>query len=402
MTAIPPLEETVSRRVQYLRVFILGFSAFIFNTTEFVPVGLLTDIAESFAIAPAQVGWMLTIYAWIVALMSLPMMLLTRNMERKTLLLALFTLFIVSHLLTVFAWNYGALLVSRIGIAFAHAVFWSITASIAIRVAPPGKETFALSVLATGTGLAMVLGVPAGRIIGQLLGWRATFAVITLVALVVAVILLSLLPKLPSLFSGSLSKVPEVFRNRILLGMYLFIFVIFSAHYTAYSYIEPFLQQVGAVSEHFTTLILLLFGVAGIGGSILFSQFGDRANTLMLVISAVMASVCMLALYFVAQHANGLIFTILLWGAAMMIIGLSMQIKVLSVDSSAADIIMSLYSGIINLGIGAGALLGGQAILLIGLPSVGFSGAFLGALALVILVLLLKAIQVRQVSLNGH
>lgn len=393
MTAIPPLEETVSRRVQYLRVFILGFSAFIFNTTEFVPVGLLSDIADSFAIAPAQVGWMLTIYAWIVAVMSLPMMLLTRNFERKTLLLSLFVLFIVSHLLTVFAWNYSALLVSRIGIAFAHAIFWSITASIAIRVAPPGKETFALSVLATGTGLAMVLGVPVGRIIGQLLGWRATFAVITAIAIVVAVVLFSLLPRLPSLFSGSLSKVPEILKNRILLGMYVFIFVIFSAHYTAYSYIEPFLKEIGSASGQFTTLVLLLFGLAGIFGSVLFSYFGERANTLMLLSGVIIVSLSMSIVYFVAPSASLLIVCVLLWGASLMVIGLSMQIRVLKVDDTAADIIMSLYSGIINLGIGAGALIGGQVIQLVGLGSVGFTGAILGLCALVVILTLLKRIK---------
>ncbi|MBU2022143.1 MAG: MFS transporter, partial [Gammaproteobacteria bacterium] len=220
MISTPSTEDTASRRVQYLRVFVLGFSAFIFNTTEFVPVGLLSDIAQSFSIPPAQVGWMLTVYAWIVALMSLPMMLLTRKLERKTLLLGLFALFIASHILTVVAWNFTTLLVSRIGIAFAHAVFWSITASIAIRVAPQGKHTFALSVLATGTGLAMVLGVPAGRIIGQLLGWRTTFAVIAIIALIIMLAMYRLLPNLPSLFSGSLSKVPEVLRNKVLLGMY--------------------------------------------------------------------------------------------------------------------------------------------------------------------------------------
>ncbi|WP_100636652.1 sugar transporter [Marinomonas sp. ef1] len=392
MISIPSTEDTASRRVQYLRVFVLGFSAFIFNTTEFVPVGLLSDIAQSFSIPPAQVGWMLTVYAWIVALMSLPMMLLTRKLERKTLLLGLFALFIASHILTVVAWNFTTLLVSRIGIAFAHAVFWSITASIAIRVAPQGKHTFALSVLATGTGLAMVLGVPAGRIIGQLLGWRTTFAVIAIIALIIMLAMYRLLPNLPSLFSGSLSKVPEVLRNKVLLSMYLFIFIIFSAHYTAYSYIEPFLKEIGSASGQFTTLVLLLFGMAGIVGSVLFSYFGERANTLMLVSSVVIASLCMSALYFVAPSGSLLITSVLLWGASLMIIGLSMQIRVLKVDDTAADIIMSLYSGIINLGIGAGALIGNQVIQFVGLGSVGFTGAILGVCALAVIVTLLKRI----------
>ena len=394
MTSTSFAEDTASRRVQYLRVFVLGFSAFIFNTTEFVPVGLLSDIAQSFSTSPAQVGWMLTVYAWIVALMSLPMMLLTRKFERKTLLLGLFALFIASHVLSVVAWNFTSLLVSRIGIAFAHAVFWSITASIAIRVAPQGKHTFALSVLATGTGLAMVLGVPAGRIIGQLLGWRTTFAVIAIIALIIMLAMYRLLPTLPSLFSGSLSKVPEVLRNKVLLMMYLFIFVIFSAHYTAYSYIEPFLQEIGSASPQFTTLVLLLFGLAGIFGSVLFSYFGEKANSLMLVSGVIIVSLCMSALYFVVLSSAWLIAGILFWGASLMIIGLSMQIRVLKVDDTAADIIMSLYSGIINLGIGTGALIGGQVILFVGLGSVGFTGAMLGVGALLVLVLLLKRFKI--------
>ena len=386
-------EDTVSRRVQYLRVFVLGFSAFIFNTTEFVPVGLLSDIAHSFSVSPAQVGWMLTVYAWIVALMSLPMMLLTRKLERKTLLIWLFSLFVVSHILSVVAWNFTVLLISRIGIAFAHAVFWSITASIAIRVAPQGKHTFALSVLATGTGLAMVLGVPAGRVIGQLFGWRTAFAFIAIVALIIMLALYRLLPNLPSLFSGSLSKVPEVLRNRVLLGMYLFIFVVFSAHYTAYSYIEPFLSEIGLASGGFTTLILLLFGSAGIVGSILFSYFGEKANGLMMISSVVAMSCSMAALYFVAANTALLVASVLFWGASIMIIGLSMQIRVLNVDPTASDIIMSLYSGIINLGIGAGALIGGQIIYFVGLANVGFTGALLGVCALAVVVMLLQRVK---------
>lgn len=379
-----------SRRSQYLRVFALGFSGFIFNTTEFVPVGLLSDIANDFSISTASVGWMLTIYAWIVALMSLPMMMLTSRIERKKLLLALFALFIVSHGLSVFAWNFEVLIASRIGIAFAHAVFWSITASIAIRVAPPGKKTFALSILATGTSLAMVLGVPLGRIIGQWLGWRVTFGVIGITALVIMFSLYRLLPVMPSLFTGSMKKLPELLKNPALMGLYLFIFMIFTAHYSAYSYIEPFLKTIGLLSENFTTFLLLLFGSAGIIGSVIFGNLGERPNTPILVGCTATVMVCTAMLYFAVPHLWSISILLVVWSAALMIVCLVMQVKVLNIDANASDMIMSMFSGIINLGIGAGALIGGKVILYLSLEDIGYVSAIFALLSLLWILFLMK------------
>ncbi|EKO3372204.1 sugar transporter [Vibrio fluvialis] len=390
MTQTASAANDNSRHNQYLRVFALGFSAFIFNTTEFVPVGLLTDIAKDFDVPLASAGWMLTIYAWIVASMSLPMMMLTSKMERKTLLLSVFTLFIVSHGFSVIAWNFEMLVASRIGIAFAHAVFWSITASIAIRVAPPGKKTLALSVLATGTSLAMVLGVPLGRIIGQWLGWRVTFGAIGVTALLIMFALFRLLPTLPSLFSGSMKKLPELLRKPTLLGLYLFIFLLFTAHYTAYSYIEPFVKVVGQVSENFTTFLLLLFGGAGILGSVIFGYWGERANTKLLVSNTAVVMLCMVLLLLSASSPWGVSTLLLLWGTALMIVCLAMQVKVLNIDTNASDMIMSMFSGIINLGIGAGALIGAKVIHFSSLEAIGYVGSGFALLALLLIVTLLK------------
>ena len=359
-----PSSSEPAAQGSWLAVVALALAAFIFNTTEFAPVGLLSMIGQSFGMRTEDVGLMLTIYAWVVALGSLPLMLATGKMDRRRLLIGVFLVFIVSHGVSAVASQYWVLMASRLGIAASHAIFWSITPSLAVRMAPQGRASQGLGLLSTGSSLAMVLGIPLGRAV-------------------------RLLPALPSQNSGSLSSLPVLLRRPALVSIYVLIVVGVTAHFTTYSYLEPFLQHVAGLQGQAITLVLLVFGGSGLIGSVLFGWRGSRNPAIFLLGSLLFMGLSLLTLEPLAHHAGWLLGMLVTWGTMMMCFSLSMQARVLALASDATDVAMALFSGLFNLGIGGGALLGNQVAIYWGLDHLGLVG---GALALVTMLGLVLAI----------
>ena len=365
---------------KWLPVISLTLSTFIFNTSEFIPIGLLTSIADDFAITESKAGLLITIYAWVVALASLPLMMAFAKTENKKLMLSLVALFTASHILSGFSNSYVMLMISRIGVACSHAVFWSIVTPLAVHVAPEGHRSTAVSMIITGSSIAMIVGLPLGRAVGLMVGWRVTFLLIAILSAIVLCLLAAFLPKVPSDNNISLKTLPTLVSTPSLLCIFVMTALTITGHFTAYSYIEPFLGQAAGFTNGEITMVLSAFGVIGIIVSVLFSKYYDRHQFAFLRVAVLGICICTLLLGISSGNSFIMVFTCLLWGLSINCFNISLQSCIIDYSPFGTAIAMSIYSGIYNVGIGAGALVGGIVCSHIGIPFVGYVG---GAVSLV-------------------
>lgn len=199
------------------------------------------------------------------------------------------------------------------------------------------------------------------------------------------------LPALPSQNTGSLSSLPSLFKRRNLMLLYAMTVLIITAHFTAYSYIEPFVLQVGGFKAEQVTIVLSLYGLAGFAASYLFGKWFAKAQRLFMLGAVAVILLSALLLLPLASFPYAVYALVFIWGVAIVIVSLGMVSKVLTFASDATDVANSIYSGLYNVGIGGGALLGHYVTIWFGLSNIGIAGTLLAAAALAVCSLLVKA-----------
>ena len=363
-------------RKEMLPLVGMTISAFIFNTSEFMPIGLLTDIAGSFSISESKAGMLITVYSWIVMLLSLPRILLVSKIDFRKLFMGTIALFGICQIMSVLAPSYGVLMASRIGVACTHAIFWSIASPVAIRLVNEEHRSFALSMVVTGTSIATIAGLPLGRLVGQYMGWRVTFLIVGIIAFAVLVYMAFVFPKIASGEQFHVKDLPALMKNPVLICLYAQTILFVLGYYTVYSYIEPFMQQVAKLQNNVITIVLLIFGAMGLLGSYLFSKLYDRHR--FAFIGTVMATllVWLLLLLPASKSLATMVILCAFWGITAMAFNVTTQSEVIrSVDEKGAAVATAIYSGLFNLGIGGGSWIGGIVCDKGAISYIGFVGA---------------------------
>ena len=387
---------------QWLALAGVAVAAFVFNSSEFMPVGLLTDIGASFGTDEATTGMLVSVYAWAVMILSVPLMIVATRLDFRRLLIVVLAVFLLGQVLTALSSSYWMLMTSRLVVACAHSVFWAIAASIAVRLVPSDKRSLALSLVETGTAIAGIIGLPLGRAIGLAVGWRMTFAIVAVLSALLLVYLLITMPWVPGAEPFNVAQLPGLFQNKGLVALFILTALYAWGYYTGYSYIEPFLLQVGGIESGMVTIVLSIFGVASIVGSLACSKLYPRFRFPFFRIITIGVPVALLFMHAAVGLGVGAVFAdVVLWGICAAAVSVVYQAEIINVSSDEEETVaMAFFSGIFNFGIGFGAFLGGQVVNTAGIANVFYAGGILGVVSIVFCLLVavrwLKRFPVKQ------
>ena len=302
MTTTAPVPTTAAaapRRLNYGALLAMMATAFLLVTAEFLPGGLLTDIAAEIGVTPGQAGQMVTVTALAGLIVAPTIGLMLPRLDRRSLLVWMAIGAAVSNLIVAVAPNLPLLLVARVLLGAALSGFWSMSVTVAARIAGPERLGRAMMFNSAGVSLATVAGVPAGVLLSQVLDWRGVFGIAAAASVVLAVLLRILLPSVPAEGTARLSTLVETFRRRgIGLGVVGHVLVVLG-HFIAYTYIRVALERVheggAAITEGTIILLLALFGIGGFIGNIAIGIIVDRRyRTLAVITPLVIAGMVLL------------------------------------------------------------------------------------------------------------
>lgn len=376
-----------------LALFALTVAAYAIGTTEFVIVGLLPTVASDLHITLPLAGLIVSVYALGVTFGAPVLTALTGKLGRKPLLLGLMALFIAGNAIAALSPSYEMLLVGRVLSAFAHGVFFSVGATIAADLVAPDRRASAIAMMFMGLTVAIVTGVPLGTFIGQTFGWRATFWAVAGLGLVAFAAIALLLPSdLKREKPAGLMDQVRVLGSGRLLIVFAMTALGYGGTFVTFTFLSPLLQEITGFSANTVSLVLVLYGAAIALGNIFGGKVADKDPVKALTVLFALQAVVLVVLTFTAPSPVFALVTLAALGFLSFANVPGLQLYVVDMAKrhrpAGIDVASALNIAAFNLGIAAGAWIGGLVVASpLGLGATPWVGAILvaGALGLTLI-----------------
>jgi predicted MFS family arabinose efflux permease len=389
-STVSPLEAARDERTslpQWIAVGAVTVATFLVVTSEMLPVGVLTPMAAGLGISSGATGASLTITGLVSAVTAPVVPRLLGNLDRRAVLAAAMVVLAIGNVLTTIAAGFEMLAVSRVVLGIGMGTVWGMASAVAARLVRPRDVALAVSFAVSGVAAASVLGVPLGTFVGNIFGWRAAFAALAALALIVAVALWFALPALrrpdPVVAEADAGARRSLARPAVVSGLIVAVLLV-TAHFAAYTYVRPVLEELPRMSANTIALLLLLYGVFGLIGNFAAGAAAGRRPrlTVLLLAAGVAVALTILAAFGTVALAAGI--AIAMWGVAYGGISVGVQLWMAAAAPDRVEHVTGLYVGVFTASIALGAFVGGLIMENAGIVALLWSTAALAVASLIV------------------
>lgn len=314
MTTTAPVPVSAPRSMRYGGLIVIMLLSFLLVTAEFLPNGVLTEMALSLGITPGQAGQTVTVTALGGLLVAPTVGLLLPRLDRRSLLFWAAAAATVSNVVVALAPSLIAILIARFLLGAAISAFWAMSITVAARLASPDRIGRAVMFGSAGVSLATVAGVPIGVALSEVLDWRVTFLLVGVATALVGVAVRLVLPPVPAATASSLRILADTLRRPgVAGGMVGHVLVVFG-HFLAYTYVRLSLERIPDVDGGTIVLMLALFGVGGFVGNFVIGVVVDRAFARLAVIGPLVIALAVGVVVALPSTIAAVSVAIVVWG----------------------------------------------------------------------------------------
>lgn len=370
-------------------VISLSLGTFGLVTAEFLPVSLLTPLAHDLGISEGAAGQAMTATAIVGAISAPTVAIITKRLDRRTVMWTMTLLLILSDVLAAGAWSLAALLTARVVLGIALGGFWSMSAALAMRLVPSHLLPRAMSIILTGVSVATVCAAPIGAYVGDIWGWRSAFMLAAAGGAATLLVQLITIPRLPPIGVASFRSLLDVAKIPMVKVALLVVLLVASGHFAGITYIRAFLEKIPALDVETISLVLLAFGIGGFFGNLAGGLLAEYSLKAVAALAPLLIAIAAVSLLTAGASALASAIAVAAWGFAFGAVPVGLQTwmvrrAVPEQAQSAGVLLVTVF----QVAIAAGAIFGGLLVENAGITSaIAYSAVATFVAALIVFLL---------------
>ncbi|MFJ8102723.1 MFS transporter [Lysinibacillus sp. NPDC096212] len=341
-------------------IFVLALATFVAGTVELVIAGIINMIAEDLHVSVGAVGQLVSVFSLVFAFGAPVLIALTSKVEKRKLLLIAMLTFLGGNILSIVSPNFTTLLIARIILAASCSIVVVTSVTMAANTVATELRGRAIGLVFMGLSASLVLGVPLGTIIGENFGWRMTFVLVSVLSIVSMVGIIKFLPKVPPQPAIPLLKQIATLKSKKIASIQLISVLELTGHFIVYTYFTLFLKTTMGLSTNMISMVLLVFGIAGITGGWIGGWTSDKfggAKTILTFL--ILFAVSLFLLPYSTGSMISLLIVVVLYGVMVWALSPAVQYYLAESAPDSSDIQLGLNTSFLHLGVALGSGLGG-------------------------------------------